>query len=49
MVMKAQTVMQLKLHTFFIFSLNEDMRSASGSKGTARSKIGWATKTVTTW
>jgi hypothetical protein len=37
MVMKAQSIMQLKLHAFFIFSLDGDMRSASVSKETAHS------------
>ena len=37
MVMKAQCVMKVKLHAFFIFSINGDKSSASGSKETADS------------
>ena len=42
MVMKAQSVMQLKLYAFFIFSLEGDMRSGSVSKETAHSNNWWA-------
>jgi hypothetical protein len=37
MVMKAQSVMKLKLHAFFIFPINRDKSSALGSKETADS------------
>ena len=49
MVMKAQSVMQLKPHALFIFSLDGDMRSVSVSKETAHSNNRWAPETVTTW
>jgi len=39
----------VKLHTFFIFSVNGDMCSASGSEETAHSNCGWDPETVTTW
>jgi len=47
--METQNVMQLQFHAFFIFSLDADMCSASGSKGTAHSNNEWAPETVTTW